>query len=79
MFADKKSHSPESAASGVKQAMFVDFRMWLRYARKSLNTEKTIQEVSTRDAEGTYLIAVLTLTLFSHSNSVHILRNYSWA
>lgn len=39
MFADKKSHSPESAASGVKQAIFVDFIMWPRYFRRSLDAQ----------------------------------------
>lgn len=34
--ADKKSQSPERAASGVRQAMLVDFMMWLRYWRRSL-------------------------------------------
>lgn len=30
IFADKKSQSPDNAASGVRQAMFVDFIICLR-------------------------------------------------
>lgn len=30
IFADKKSQSPDNAASGVRHAMFVDFMIWLR-------------------------------------------------
>lgn len=38
--ADKKSHSPERAASGVRHAIFVDFMICARYWRRSLRVIK---------------------------------------
>ena len=35
MFAERKPQSPESAASGVRQDMFVDAMMWFRSAKQS--------------------------------------------
>jgi hypothetical protein len=54
MFADKKSHSPDRAASGVKHDMFVDFMMWFRYVLRSLGATEAGKLVSAerRDAEG---------------------------
>jgi hypothetical protein len=37
MFADKKSHSPEVAPSGVRHDMFVAFMTCFRYSRGSLS------------------------------------------
>lgn len=80
MFADRKSQSPDRAPSGVKHDMFVDFMMWSRYSRKSLYSHiRTVRNSrdTSEELERTYVIEVLTFTLFSHSNSVHMLRNYS--
>ena len=40
MFADKKPHSPDNAASGVKHDMFVDFIICFKYCCKSLVREE---------------------------------------
>lgn len=79
MFADKKSHSPDIAVSGVKQDMLVDFMICCRYSLRSLLQEWRLASKSRFSKVlgfDTYVIVVFTLTLFSHSNSVHMLRNY---
>jgi len=77
MFADRKSHSPEVAPSGVRHDIFVAFMTCFRYSRGSLSdlevnerSKMTMKDMVTHD------MGLLTLTRFSHSNSVHILRNY---
>ena len=74
MFADKKSHSPEIAPSGVKQDMLVAFMTCLRYSLGSLQHKKIELQIKL-ERKPTYDIFVVTLTRFSHSNSVHMLRN----
>ena len=77
MFADRKSHLPEVAPSGVRHDIFVAFMTCFRYSRGSLSdlevnerSKMTMRHMVTHDT------GLLTLTRFSHSNSVHILRNY---
>jgi hypothetical protein len=73
ILADKKSESPAIAPSGVRQDIFVDFMMCFKYSRGSLARK---YELEMKVMCGvTYDIAVDTLTRFSHSNSVHMLRN----
>jgi len=76
MFADRKSQSPDSAPSGVRQDMFVTFITCERYSRGSLQKYPSIKESPGQKAQWAYVTVVVTLTLFSHSNSVHILRNW---
>jgi hypothetical protein len=74
MLADKKSESPAMAPSGVRQDMFVDFMMCFKYSRGSLGWG--ISKKSKVCVKFAYDNVVDTLTRFSHSNSVHMLRNY---
>jgi len=57
MFADRKSQSPESAPSGVKQDIFVTFMTCSRYSRGSLQQKKLLNE---RDREREIKKNVLT-------------------
>jgi hypothetical protein len=52
-FADKKSQSPSSAPSGVKQAIFVDFIMCCKYTRRSLR--KGMSELEVPNGSGVIL------------------------
>ena len=74
--ADKKSESPAMAPSGVRQDIFVDFIMCFKYSRGSLAKRYEL-EIQNGARGFTYGIFVDTLTRFSHSNSVHMLRNYT--
>jgi len=49
MFADRKSQSPESAPSGVKQDIFVTFMTCSRYSRGSLQEKRLLNK---REGEG---------------------------
>lgn len=76
MFAERKPQSPSNCFSGVRQLMLVDAMMCLRYSLKSLYPNVIAYPISW-DPFHTYVMFVFTLTLFSHSNSLHMLRNYN--
>ena len=75
IFADRKSQSPEMAPSGVKHDIFVAFMTCLRYSRGSLLKLQSVN-IHPKSTCATHSMLVVTLTRFSHSNSVHMLRNY---
>lgn len=72
--ADRKSHSPDSAASGVRHAILVDFMIWAKYCRKSLakalvrkvgaDTEGNIRDI------GRYVDTVFPFELSPHTTEL---------
>lgn len=56
--------------------MFVDFMMCFKYSRGSLARKDKLSMSINGEQNSTHDIVVDTLTRFSHSNSVHMLRNY---
>ena len=56
--------------------MFVAFMTCLRYSRGSL-VARSASSIEQHESLVAYDIVVETFTLFSHSNSVHILRNWN--